>query len=77
MAWIPLQAVRPIAKILAGKSTSLSVTISLTIAFTVVFGGSALLLWVKNQSQRSELRRARRRIQTLEGRLRDLGEDTR
>ena len=79
--WIPLQAVLPIANVLAGKKTSLSVTVTLTFVFTIAFGGTTLLLLIKNRRQRADLRRQRRRmgaleerIQVLQGRLRDLGE---
>jgi hypothetical protein len=67
--WVPLQAVLPIARVLAGKHTKLEVTFSISIAISLAISAGALALWRKTRSQGSELQRLRARCERLEEEL--------
>lgn len=67
--WIPLQAILPIAKVFAGKHTSVGITISISIAFSVVMGGSVVALLIRDSKRRQETERLRRRTEKLEKQL--------
>ena len=66
--WIPLQAALPIVRAVAGKHTSLSVTLTFSLAITVsiALAGGFFAQWRQLRAQRAELIRLRRKIATLE-----------
>ena len=68
--WIPLQAVLPIAKVLAGKHTSVTITISISVVITLSIGAGYAALWRKSRAQRGEIVRLRGRVGQLETELR-------
>lgn len=67
--WIPLQAIYPIAKVLAGKHTDVTLTVSISIAITLALGGGYFALWRRTKAQRDEIIRLRGRTSELEGEL--------
>lgn len=70
--WIPLQAVLPIAEVLAGRDTNVTVTITVSIALTIALGAGMVALLRRGAAQRQELQRQRRRITVLENELEEL-----
>ncbi len=70
-AWIPLQAVYPIAKVLAGKHTDVAVTFSVSIAISLALGGGYIALVRRARAQGRELVRLRERCTRLEAELTD------
>lgn len=73
-AWVPIQAITPIARALAGRHTSVSVVFSLSITFSIVIGGSLLVQRKKIRAQAAELIRLRARCDQLEAANRQLME---
>jgi len=67
--WIPLQAILPIARALAGRQTNVSVTLTLSIVVSLAFGAGMLAMFIRSRAQRRELRRLRSRITELEKEL--------
>jgi hypothetical protein len=68
-AWVPLQAVYPIARVLAGKHTDVAITFSVSIAISLALGGGYVALVRKLKAQGQELIRLRDRCAKLEGEL--------
>jgi hypothetical protein len=66
--WIPLQAVLPIAQVLAGRNTTVNFTI--TIAVSVILGGTLISNWWRNKQRGRELVRLREENAELEAALR-------
>lgn len=67
--YVPLRAAIPIADVLAGKHTTLSITITITIAITIALGAGLIALLRRSSAQRRELRRLRLRCEKLERQL--------
>jgi hypothetical protein len=65
-AWVPLQAVYPIAQVLAGKQTNVTVTVSISVVITLTLAGAYGALVRKARTQGQELVRLRERCNTLE-----------
>lgn len=64
--WIPIRGALPIARVLAGKHTDLTLTVSISIAFTFALGAGVLALLRNAKAQGDELKRVRRRCAALE-----------
>ena len=64
-SWVPLH----VAESFSGRDTSLTVSISVTIAVSVIFGGTALTMWVKSKKDRNEVQRLEVVKAELEGML--------
>jgi hypothetical protein len=72
--YVPIRAAEPVAEVLAGKNTSLTVTFSVTIAISLVLGGTVIAQRMRIRAQGNELRRLRRRLEDKERQLRELRE---
>jgi hypothetical protein len=70
--WIPLRAIYPIARVLAGRHTVVAVSISVSVALTLALGGGYVALVRRAKAQNLELGRMRKRCATLEGELKAL-----
>jgi hypothetical protein len=68
-AWVPLQAIYPIADVLAGKHTNVALTFSVSIAISLALGSGYVALIRRARAQASELLRLRERCARLEGEL--------
>lgn len=65
-AYIPIKAVEPIARVLAGKDTNVTVTVTVSVAISLALGGGVAALMAKNRAQSKELVRLRARCERLE-----------
>jgi hypothetical protein len=68
-AWIPLQAIYPIAKVLAGQNTHVAITVSASIAISLSIGGAYFSLVRRARAQNQEILRLLRRCSELEAQL--------
>ena len=68
-AWIPLQAIYPIAKVLAGQNTHVVITISASLAISLSLSGAYLSLIRRTRAQNREVLRLRERCGELEAQL--------
>ena len=68
-AWIPLQAIYPIARVLAGHDTHVAITVSASIAITLSVGGAYLSLIRRARAQSQEILRLLQRCGELEAQL--------
>jgi hypothetical protein len=71
---VPLAAATPIARALAGKRTTLNISVALGIVLTVVLLTAGIALWRKIRLQQVELRQAREYTARLEARFRETAE---
>jgi hypothetical protein len=67
--WIPLNALYPIAHVLAGKHTNVGITISVSVAISLALGSGYMALMKRHRAQSAELIRLRERCARLEGEL--------
>jgi hypothetical protein len=76
---VPILACVPLAHALAGKHTTVTITVGVTvsIAITAAFGITVRALWTRNSRQTEELRRQRERITELERERDELREQIR
>ena len=61
--YIPIRAVQPIANALAGKHTTVSITISVTIVLSIALAGGVATLLKKNRTLTVEVSRLRKRLE--------------
>jgi hypothetical protein len=73
---VPILAMYRIARVVAGKETSIAISVSvgLSILMSVTIGGSLITLTWKGKKAAKELRRQRKQIAELERRLEIQGE---
>jgi hypothetical protein len=68
-AWIPLQAVYPIAKVFAGKHTEVALTVSVSIGISLALGGAMAAMTRRAKAQNREILRLLERCASLEAQL--------
>jgi len=69
--WLPVHALQPIARSLAGEDTNVTITFTVTLGITLALGAGAMALLRRSSEQRGEIIRLRRRCANLEKELKE------